>query len=119
MKGIGDSMEIDKDYNLIVGLRIREVREILGMTREEFSEMCDISNSFLAAVEGGKKAVTSKTPFKICTAANISADYIIRGNQNGFETDMLLEMLNSMEKKQREYAVRILREFISAVSSSK
>ena len=29
-------MELDKHYNLTVGLRIREVREILNMTREQF-----------------------------------------------------------------------------------
>ena len=48
-------MEPDKDYNLLVGLRIREIREAFQMTRAEFSEKCDISESFLAAVESGKK----------------------------------------------------------------
>lgn len=48
-------MELDKDFNLIIGLRIREVREVLHMTREQFSEKCDISTSFLSAVENGKK----------------------------------------------------------------
>ncbi|WP_373212923.1 helix-turn-helix domain-containing protein [Ruminococcus sp. 5_1_39BFAA] len=108
-------MELDKDYNLTVGLRIREVREVLNMTREEFSEKCDISSSFLAAVENGKKAVTSKTLYKICTVFNISADYIIRGNKDTFETDMILEMLNSMDAKAREHALRILREYIEAI----
>ena len=44
-------MEINKDFNLLVGLRIREVREALQMSREQFCEVCDISESFLAAVE--------------------------------------------------------------------
>lgn len=53
-------MELDKDFNLIVGLRIREIREVLQMTRAEFSEMCDISESFLTAVESGKKVLPLK-----------------------------------------------------------
>lgn len=110
-------IEIDKDYNLTVGLRIREIREVLNMTREEFSEKCDISSSFLAAVENGKKAITSKTLFKICTTLNISADYIIRGNSEGFEIDMILEMLRSISPQAREYAIRILREYINAITS--
>lgn len=112
-------MEPDKDYNLTVGLRIREIREVLNMTREEFSEKCNISSSFLTAVESGKKAVTSKTLFKICTTFNISADYIIRGNGNhqGFEIDMIIEMLHSMDKKSKEYAVKILRDYIEAIHS--
>ena len=39
-------MELKNDYNLTVGLRIREIREALRMTREQFSEICDISDSF-------------------------------------------------------------------------
>lgn len=112
-------MEPNKDYNLTVGLRIREVREVLNMTREEFSEKCNISSSFLAAVESGKKAVTSKTLYKICTYANISADYIIRGNKENFETDMILEMLHSLDSKSREYGIHILRTYIESIYAIK
>lgn len=48
-------MELKNDYNLTVGLRIREIREALRMTREQFSEICDISDSFLADIERGKR----------------------------------------------------------------
>lgn len=112
-------MEIDKDFNLYVGLRIREIREALHLTREQFSEKCDISDSFLAAVESGKKGITSKTIYKICSACHVSADYLIFGNHNGFETDIVLELLNSMDDSSRESAVRILTEFYNAVCAPK
>lgn len=108
-------MELNKDYNLIVGLRIREVRELLQMTREQFSEKCDISCSFLAAVESGKKAITSKTIYKICSASNVSADYIIFGKKEGFEADIVIEMLNTMDMRSKRHAICILREYISAI----
>lgn len=112
-------MELDKDYNLIVGLRIREVREVLNMTREQFSEKCDISSSFLSAVESGKKAVTSKTLYKICSSIDISADYFIRGKNKNFETDMVIEMIDSMDSKSKGHAIQILREYIEAVNELK
>lgn len=112
----GSSMELDKDYNLAVGLRIREIREVLNMTREQFSEKCDISSSFLSAVESGKKAITSKTLYKICSSCNISADYFIRGNNEGFETDMIIEMINTLDNTSKHHAIRILREYIQAVN---
>lgn len=108
-------MQLDKDFNLIVGLRIREVRESFHMTQAQFSEKCDISESFLAAVEGGKKSITSKTLYKICSSTNISADYFIRGKGNGFETDAIVELLNSIDKRSREGALRILREYTDVV----
>ncbi len=109
-------MEIDKDFNLCVGLRIREVRETFQMTQAEFSERCDISESFLAAVEGGKKGITSKTIFKICTSMNISSDYLIFGKKNGFEFDSLTELVHSMDKDAAESAIRILREYVYAIN---
>lgn len=110
-------MELDKHYNLTVGLRIREIREALNMTREQFSEECDISSSFLSAVESGKKSVTSRTLYKICSSVNVSADYIIRGNNQGFEPDMIIEMIQNMDDKSKAHAVRILREYVEAVSA--
>lgn len=85
------------------------------MTRAEFSEKCNISDSFLAAVESGKKSITSKTLYKICTAMNISADYFIRGKKTGFESDMMIEVINSMDKYPKEAILRILREYIGVV----
>lgn len=109
-------MEPDKDYNLSVGLRIREVREAFHMSRAAFSEKCDLSESFLAAVESGRKSVTSKTLYKICSTMNISADYLIRGRcSGGFETDTLVELVSSMDKHSRESAMRILQEYANAI----
>lgn len=111
-----DAMEISKDFNLAVGLRIREIRESLGETREEFSEKCDISNSFLTAVERGQKSISSKTIYKICRGANISADYLIFGKGYGYETDVLLELFNGLDDIYKEHALKILSEFCKAVS---
>lgn len=108
-------LEPDKNYNLTVGLRIREIREAHNLTRAEFSEKCNISDSFLAAVESGKKSITSKTLYKICTAMNISADYFIRGKQGSFESDMIMELIDSMDKLPREAILRMLREYVSVI----
>ncbi len=85
------------------------------MTREQFSERCDISDSFLAAVENGQKSITSKTLFKICSNTNISADYIIFGKQYGYQMDMIMEMLGELDAPLRDSAVRSLSEYIKSV----
>lgn len=109
-------MEITKDYNLLVGLRIREVRESLNLTREQFCSKCDISESFLAAVERGQKSITSKTIYKICTSLNISSDYIVLGKNNGYEPDVVLELFNSLDSTNQIHALAILAEFTKAVN---
>ena len=103
-------MNIDKDFNLMVGLRIREARESLHLSREKFSEKCDISPSYLADVERGKKNPTAKTIYKICTASNVSADYIIFGHKAGFDKDIALELFSSFSDEQFEHIINILYE---------
>lgn len=111
-------MAIDKDYNLIVGLRIREIRERMHLTREEFSEKCDLSVSFLAAVESGRKGISSKTIYKICSACNISADYLILGRNGGFSIDSIEEMLLSLDRPFQESSIRILTEYVNSVQTA-
>ena len=103
-------MDMEKDYNLMVGLRIREIRESMHLSREKFSEKCDISSSFLADVERGKKSLTSKTIYKICSSCNISADYIVFGHKSGFDRDIVMEILNSYSDDQLEHISNILYE---------
>lgn len=110
-------MEPAKDYNLMVGLRIREVRESMGLTREQFSVRCDISESFLTAVERGQKSITTKTLYKICTGANVSADYITFGRDKGYEMDVILELFNGLDAKYQPAAVKILSAYVEAVST--
>ena len=100
-------MEADNKYNLTVGQRIREIRESGRMTRSEFGKKCGISESFLAAVESGKKSITSKTLYKICTAVDMSADYFIQGHKEGHTTDVLLEKAATMDKPYRESLARM------------
>lgn len=108
-------MELRSNYNQEVGLRIRNVRESLHLTREQFSEKCDISDSFLADVERGKKSITIKTLNKICTAAEVSADYIVFGKQDSSIPNMLLESLCNLPPEKAKSAMVILKEFIKAI----
>lgn len=108
-------MELDKDFNLTIGLRIREIREAYHMTLAEFSERCDLSESFLTAVEGGRKGITAKTLYKICSTMNVSADYIVRGKDNGFEADAIIELINTMDACAKEGAVRLMRDYADVV----
>ena len=109
------SMPIHSDYNIELGARIRSVRESLHMTREQFSEKCDISDSFLADVERGKKSITVKTLKKLCYATNVSADYFVLGRNEDFATDTILEILYSIPTDKRKNAMVILREYAKAL----
>lgn len=105
-------------YNNEVGYRIRSARETMGLSREGFSELCDISASFLSDVERGNKSITIKTLNKICTVTNVSADYIVFGDHKKNENiSTILEMLNNLDYRSQLHASRILSEYVQAIQS--
>ena len=111
-------IRLNKNFNVTVGARIRQTRELLSLSREKFSEKCGISSSFLADIERGTKGLSSETLYKICIAANISPEYIILGTDKSNDTSAIVELLNRLEPKYIDSAVGILKEFIKAVNQS-
>ena len=106
---------MEKDFNLMVGLRIREVREASNLTREEFCEYCDLSPSFLADVERGKKGISAASLYRICKFTNMSADYVLFGNGKGFDTDVLIEMVKSVQEPYKEPMKDIISAYMKAI----
>ena len=103
------TIDIDKDYNLFVGLRIREIRESLHLSVKN-SVRSVISRPVFSQMLKGEKSLTSKTIYKICTACNISADYIVLGHKEGFDKDVGIELLNSFNDEEMEHIINILYE---------
>ena len=60
-----------------MGNRIREVREKLGYTREQFAEMINISPRFCYDIEAGQKGVSLETLKNICQVLELPASYLL------------------------------------------
>lgn len=60
-----------------MGNRIREGREKLGYTREQFAEMINISPRFCYDIEAGQKGVSLETLKNICQVLELPASYLL------------------------------------------
>ena len=69
-------MQFNKE-DIDIGERLRGVRENMHMTREEFSEKIDITDSFLGQIERGERSLSNNTLVKIVKFTGVSADYIL------------------------------------------
>ena len=69
-----------------IGERLRGIRENMHMTREQFSETIDITDSFLGQIERGERSLSVKTLKKVVKYTGVSADYLLFGNQSNNET---------------------------------
>jgi len=78
-------MQFNKE-DIDIGERLRGTRESMHMTREEFSEKIDITDSFLGQIERGERALSAKTLKKVVRYTGVSADYLLFGKDANNET---------------------------------
>ena len=95
--------------NIIVGERIRKIREALKMNREKFSEMIDISDVFLGQIERGERSLSTKTLVKIVKFTGLSADFILFGDESSNTTIAKINrILNKCSDSVLEYIYNLI-----------
>lgn len=103
-------------FNIEVGERIAGLRKQRGYTRENLSELADISVQFLADIEKGRKSMTIATLKRIAAALLTSTDYIVNGTSENNDNDGIISILNTLSDKNRKQAEKILTAFAEAVN---
>ncbi len=96
--------------NMEIGNRIREIRENLNLNRDKFSELVDISESFLTKIELGNKSLSIETLMKISQGTGVSADYLLFGNlENNNMQKKISKLLYSTSEKHLELIYTIIK----------
>ena len=65
--------------NQAIGERIRDEREKLRLTREEFAEMLELSPLYIGQLERGERQMSLNTLVKVSDYLHIPTDYLIYG----------------------------------------
>lgn len=95
-----------------VGERIKTGREQMGLTRDQFAEMIDLSISFFTQIERGEKLMSVQTLVKIAIKLNLSLDYLIWGDSSiDVNKDSLISDINNASKRE----LKVIDEIFKAV----
>ncbi len=68
----GSSM--DKEYLLLFGKRIRELRQKTGLSQEKFALMIDMDRSYYSSIESGKRNVSLLNIKKIADGLGLTLE---------------------------------------------
>lgn len=60
------------DIRILVGKRVKELRNRLGVSQEELAEIAELDRTYITSVERGKRNISIVNIEKIATALNIS-----------------------------------------------
>ena len=66
-----------------IGNRILNRRKQLRLTQEELAEKAGITPQTVSSAELGKKALRPENIIRVCSALDISTDYLLLGEING------------------------------------
>ncbi len=110
--------ETNHELNLLVGSRIRLLRDKLGMSRKELSERVDISEYFLVMIETGRKGASIATLSRFADVLYTTLDFLVKGKSEYADATDISTMLMNMDQQLIGEAERILRAYMNAMSIS-
>ena len=92
--------------------RIRQAREDMGYTREQFAEKLDVSVSYMAEVERSRTGISVKMLIKICNLLGLSADYILFGTDRDSDA-ALSDKIHRIDQKYIPLLNKIVAELLA------
>ena len=84
-------------FLLEMGKRIADRRKELHITQEQLAEKVSLSLQSVSCIELGKKAVRPDNLLHICTALDISPDYILSGRRTAEQLDGIMKKLTALD----------------------
>ncbi|MBJ8031056.1 helix-turn-helix domain-containing protein [Bacillus cereus group sp. N21] len=109
----------------IIGIRVKEIRNSLGMSQQTFADTIEVSKGMVSLIESGKKKPSRDTVAKIANLGKTSADYVIGlsdyknldESQSSEVKTELHDMISKIEKLDEDKQKLILNMIKGAVNS--
>ena len=98
-----------------IGNRILNRRKQLRLTQEELAEKAGITPKTVSSAELGKKALRPEKIIRVCSALDISTDYLLLGEINGGDYSVLLSKISDLPPAQYRHLEDIINSFILAL----
>ncbi|MCD8379432.1 MAG: helix-turn-helix domain-containing protein [Lachnospiraceae bacterium] len=102
-----------------MGKRIYDRRKQLRMTQEELAEKAGITPQTVSTAELGKKALRPENIIRICSALDISSDYLLMGKVTNDDYAALSGKISELSSAQYRYLEDIVNSYMSAVLTEK
>lgn len=110
-----EGKEFAKEKKMIAS-RIMEIRETVGLTQENMADIMGLSLSAYKKVESGEKQVSSESLKQIREELEVSVDYLLFGEKDDW--NMLLEKINACSEEEKEYLMKRLFRYFTAVKKA-
>ena len=102
-----------KEERAAAGQRLRRQRGLLGLTREQFAELADISTGYYSQLEVGTSQMSIDTLMKLSKASRLSMEYILWGRDDQpQDLSSIQALLERCTPRELRLAERVLQLFL-------
>lgn len=113
-----DRMISDEEV-IEIGRKLRELREKLGYTQQEFADELFWDASSYQKIESGKTLMTLDKAIQIHRNYSVDLNYFIADDSSYDENDILTQITtNASKEKTTRWLIRLLEYFISLLKSN-
>lgn len=102
-----------KQERIAAGQRLRQQRNRLRLTREQFAELADIGAGYYGQIEAGTSQMSIDTLIKVSRTSRLSMEYILFGTERA-ESDLtsLQALLAACSPRELRLAEKVLQLFL-------
>ena len=102
-----------KEQRVAAGLRLRQQRNKLGLTREQFALLADIAPGYYGQIEVGTSQMSVDTLIKLAKASRLSMEYILLGEEDqARDLAPIQALLSRCSRRELKLAERVLQLFL-------
>lgn len=113
-------MDVKKDLNIEIGMRIKAAREAAGLTQEKFAELVQLGAKNISAIERGVVGVSVASVIRMCRVLHVSSDALLLGvSGNASPADSLAARLERLSPEQFAIARDIFNSLLEAFALSR
>ena len=91
---MAEGMELKELDRAAMGRRIRQRREVLGMSREDLARRLDVTSKFIADLEYGDTGTSVKNLYRLKQILGLSVDYLMDGDRSDLTEEEPRRLLN-------------------------
>ena len=97
------------------GDRLKYSRKSIGMTVEKLADKVDRTENFINRIENGRKSCSIQTLFQFCNALNVSADFLLFGDEVKSDNFSDLQIVQNVFDKCNADQLSVLKDIVLAV----
>lgn len=93
-----------------IAKRVRQLRESKGLTKTRLSELSGVSQSFISAIEAGKKKPTVEVLGKICSGLGVSLpDFLVEDYQIDPDVLYLAKLMRHLSDEEKKALIKYVK----------